>query len=86
MEAISEKRKSRKTENNPSNIGIFNAKKKNIYQMLPNIVRILSIILTTSATSASVERANLALCYIKTDFWSTMSVRCYCCMFTGTLN
>ena len=54
--------------------------------MLPNIVRILSIILTTSATSASVERANLALCYIKTDFWSTMSVRCYCCMFTGTLN
>ena len=31
--------------------------------MLPNIVRILSIILTTSATSASVERANLALLY-----------------------
>ena len=54
--------------------------------MLPNIVRILSIILTTSATSASVERANLALCYIKTDFWSTMSMRCYCCMFTGALN
>ena len=84
MEAISEKRKSRKTENNPSNIGTFNAKKK--HQMLPNIVRILSIILTTSATSASVERANLALCYIKTDFWSTMSMRCYYCMFTGTLN
>ena len=54
--------------------------------MLPNIVRILSIIITTSATSASVERANLALCYIKTDFWSTMSMRCYCGMFTGALN
>ena len=46
---------------------------KNIYQMFPNIVRILSIILTTPATSASVERANSALRYVKTDFRSTMS-------------
>ena len=46
---------------------------KNIYQMFPNIVRILSIILTTPATSASVERANSVLRYVKTDFWSTMS-------------
>ena len=41
--------------------------------MFPNIVRILSIIFTTPATSASVERANSALCYVKTDFRSTMS-------------
>ena len=40
--------------------------------MLPNIVRILSIILTTPPTSASVERANSALRYVKTDFRSTM--------------
>ena len=47
---------------------------KNIYQMFPNIVRILSIILTTPATSDSIERANSALRYVKTDFRSTMSV------------
>ena len=41
--------------------------------MFPNIVRILSIILTTPATSDSVERANSALRYVKTDFRSTMS-------------
>ena len=41
--------------------------------MFPNIVRILSIIFTTPATSASVERANLLLRYFKTDFRSTMS-------------
>ena len=70
MEAILEKRKSRKTENTLSNIGTFNAKK---HQMFPNIVRILSIILTTPATSDSVERANSALRYVKTDFRSTMS-------------
>ena len=46
---------------------------KNIYQMFPNTERILSIILTTPATSASVERANSALRYVKTDFRSTMS-------------
>ena len=39
------KRKSRKTENTLSNTGTFTA--KNIYQMFPNIARILSIILTT---------------------------------------
>ena len=41
--------------------------------MFPNIVRILSIILKTPATSASAERANSALRYIKTDFRSAMS-------------
>ena len=41
--------------------------------MFPNIVRILSIIITTPAMSASVERTNSALCYIKTYFRSTMS-------------
>ena len=41
--------------------------------MFPNIVRIVSIILTTSATSASVKRANSALRLVKTDFRSTMS-------------
>ena len=39
------KRKSKKTENTLSNTGTFSA--KNIYQMFPNIARILSIILTT---------------------------------------
>ena len=42
-------------------------------QMFPNIARILSIILTAPAMSASVERANSALRYGKTDFRSTMS-------------
>ena len=37
--------------------------------MFPNIVRILSIRLTTPAASAGLERAS----YVKTDFWSTMS-------------
>ena len=46
---------------------------KNIYQMCANIARILSIILTTPATSASVKRAISVLCYIKTDFRSAMS-------------
>ena len=41
--------------------------------MFPNIVRIVSIILATSATSASVKRANSALRFVKTDFRSTMS-------------
>ena len=41
--------------------------------MFPNIVRILSIILTTPVMSASVERANAALRYVKTDFPRTMS-------------
>ena len=41
--------------------------------MFPNIVRILSIIFTTPATSAIIERANSVLRYIKNDFRSTMS-------------
>ena len=45
---------------------------KNIYQMFPNRVRIPSIILTTPATGASVERTNSALHYVKTDFRSTV--------------
>ena len=50
-----------------------NLTQKHIYQMFPNIVRILSIILTTPATSATAERANSALRNEKTDFRSTMS-------------
>ena len=46
---------------------------KNIYQLFSNILRILSVILTTSATSASVERANSVLHYAKTDFRNRMS-------------
>ena len=41
--------------------------------MFPNIVRILSIIFTTPATSAIIERANSVLRYVKNDFRSTMS-------------
>ena len=41
--------------------------------MLPNIKKVISILLTTSAASASVETANSALRFIKTDYWSTMS-------------
>ena len=68
MEAILEKRKSRETENTLRNIGVFYIKK-----MLPNIVRILSIILTTPAMSASIERTNSALPYVITNFLSTVS-------------
>ena len=41
--------------------------------MFPNITRILSILMATSDTSATVERANSARRSIKTDFWSTIS-------------
>ena len=68
MEAILEKRKSRETENTLRNIGVFYIKK-----MFPNIVRILSIILTTPAMSASIERTNSALPYVITNFLSTVS-------------
>ena len=70
MEAILEKRKSRETENTLRNIGVFYIKKN---QMFPNIVRILSIILTTPAMSASIERTNSALPYVITNFLSTVS-------------
>ena len=46
---------------------------KIIYQMFPNIVRVLNIVLTIPVTGASVERANSTLRYVKTDFRSTMS-------------
>ena len=36
----------------------------------------MSILLITSATSASVERTNSALCFIKADCRSTMSEDC----------
>ena len=68
MEAILEKRKSRETGNTLRNIGVFYIKK-----MFPNIVRILSIILTTPAMSASIERTNSALPYVITNFLSTVS-------------
>ena len=46
---------------------------KNIYQLFPNIVRILCILPTIPAANASIERANQALRYVKTDFRSAMS-------------
>ena len=42
-------------------------------EIFPNITRILSILLTTTTTSASVERANSALLHVKIDFRSKMS-------------
>ena len=45
---------------------------KNTKEIFPNVTRVLGILLTTTATSASVERANSALRHIKTDFRSMM--------------
>ena len=44
-----------------------------IHQMFPDITRILTILPTTSAMSATAERASSALGYIKTDFRNSMS-------------
>ena len=41
--------------------------------VFPNILRILNILLMTSATSVSVERANSALAFAKNDYRSTMT-------------
>ena len=41
-------------------------------EIFPNITQVLSILLTTAATSASVERAYSALRHVKTDFRSVM--------------
>ena len=41
--------------------------------MFPNIEKVMSILLTTSAISASIERDNSALRFIKTDYSSTIS-------------
>ena len=41
-------------------------------EKFPNVIRILSILLKTAATSACVERANSALRHVKTDFCSMM--------------
>ena len=45
----------------------------NLEVMFLNIKKVMNILLTTSATSASVERARPALSFIKTDCRSTMS-------------
>ena len=57
MEAILEKRKKTETPKTLS-ATLEHLTQKNIYQMFPNMVRILSILLTIPATSGSVERAN----------------------------
>ena len=44
-----------------------------IHQMFPNITKLLTILLTISATSPTLERAFSALCYVTTDFRSSMS-------------
>ena len=41
-------------------------------EIFPNVTRVLSILLTTAATNASVEITNSALQHIKTDFRSMM--------------
>ena len=41
--------------------------------MFPNITKILTILLTTASTSATVERANSSMRYIKTGFGNSMS-------------
>ena len=41
-------------------------------EIFPNITQVLSILLTTAATSARVERAYSALRHVKTDFRSVM--------------
>ena len=41
--------------------------------MFPNIEKVMSILLTTSSISASVERDNSTLRFIKTDYSSTIS-------------
>ena len=45
---------------------------KNMKEIFPNITRVLSILLTTAANSAGVERANSAFRHVKTDFRSMM--------------
>lgn len=47
-------------------------KSRNVHQLYPNIVTIFRILLTFSATSASVERSNSALRFIKSTYRSTM--------------
>ena len=44
-----------------------------INQMFPNITRILTTLLTIASTSATVERANSLLRYIKSDFRNVMT-------------
>ena len=46
---------------------------KKISQMFPSITRILTILLMTALTSATVERANSSLRYIKTDFRNSLT-------------
>ena len=41
--------------------------------MFPNIKKVMSVLLTSSATSALVERVNITLRFIKTDYRSTIS-------------
>ena len=41
---------------------------KNIKEIFLNITWVLSILLTTAATSTSLKRANSALRHVKTDF------------------
>ena len=45
----------------------------NLEVMFPSIKKVMIILLTTPATSASVDRATSTLCFIKTDCRSTMS-------------
>ena len=64
-----------KTQDLPNSISetLKRISSDNIEPLFSNITRILSILLTSAATSATVERANSALRYVKTDFRSMMS-------------
>ena len=60
----------------------------NLEITFPNIKKVMSILLTTSATCASEERANSTFRFIKTDYRSTISEdrfnALFCCMRIGT--
>ena len=45
----------------------------NLEVMFPNMKKVMSVLLATSETSKSLERANSALHFTKTDYRSTMS-------------
>ena len=49
----------------------------NLEVMFPSIKKVMIILLTTPATTASVNRATSTHCFIKTDCRSTMSDNCF---------
>ena len=62
-----------KTKVNAITSTLEHLSEKKSSQMFPNITRILTILLTTASTSATVEGANSSLRYIKTDFRNSLT-------------